>query len=137
MSPLSLLTGRVWQAASIGATAIAFGLGVKLAFVTMDRNHLRDQIENPATGYKVRLTTAEGNVTRLGAAIDEQNKAIDAAAAKGQQKLADAEILLAKYQRDNGRLDERLKGFLSKPLAGETSCARIEDADKALLEMLK
>lgn len=131
----------LWKIGAIGAASFALTLAGALILEKQathraenERDSLREQIQNPETGYIARLRTSRDNSARLTQGIARQNLQLERLAADGERRLADAE-----------REINRLRLAASTPAAREaltpvseatTVCARIEEYDTRFLEVL-
>lgn len=98
---------------------------------------LDKQINDPKTGYAVRLATCRGNVQTLGGGIDRQNASIAANAARGAAAVADATKFVADAQVKTAQAIKEANDILSAPMAGATVCEQMTDLDRRIMESLK
>lgn len=138
------LRARAWQIGTFAAGATAVALGVALgvthmqkAAVIRDRDRMFVAIEAPKTGWRDRLSACNSNVGTLETGITSRNQQIEQMSIDSAQDLAAAEELVAAARRDTAALNTKLNRLQSTPLKGATVCERYEEADRALLELLK
>lgn len=138
------LRARAWQigtfAAGATAVALAAALGVahmQKAAVTADRDRLFRAIETPITGWRDRLESCNANIGTLETGITSRNNQIQQQSLDAAKDLAAAEQLVAAARRDTAALNTKLNRLQSTTLKGATLCERYEEADRALVEMLK
>lgn len=138
------IAGLPWKLATAGLAAVSIGLGVYTAVVSLDRarieverKSLEQQIQDPKTGYVARLAQAETNVVTARAAVDQQNATLQSKSAADAAALADLSKQVAQANAATAAANTKIDRLLKTPLAGADACARMNDADKRLLETLK
>ena len=137
MNPFDLITANLWKGAAALGGLTSIGLAIALYVADHERDHLRDQIQNPKTGYIAQLAVAHANEAGLQASIDSQNKAIDDLNAKSEMQIASLRGTIASYQSATASLNQRIGALNARPLAGNDVCARVQDADRRVLEFAK
>ena len=138
------LQAQMWKLGTLGASAVALCLGVALALSAAqkhqmegDRAKLDAAINNPQTGYVVRLAQCRANVTDLEQSIEQQNARISAVEAGSAQRIATAETAVQRAREATRAANTRVTAILSAAPKGATVCERVEDVDRRFLEMLK
>lgn len=141
---IPFLEGKLWQAGAIGASAAALVIGVALGVTTIQKNNavkradgLAQQIDDPITGYRARLSSCEANVDLLDGEIAKQNDAIERVGAESAARVAQAQAGLAAARRDAADARYRAERLAGATINGATVCERFEDADRQVLEMLR
>lgn len=88
---------------------------------------LTKQINDPETGYVVRLAQCRTNTAQLETALDSQNAAIDAQSKTDQAKLAAAQKALADARETIQWLRNSAAAMLEYKPQGATACERAQD----------
>lgn len=137
----ALLTSRLAGPIAAGAALLlAALLGVTMvqkAAVTADRDRLFTSIETPKTGWRDRLATCNASVGTLEAGIEKRNDEITRLGQKADADLAAAQQSVESARRETAALNTRLNRLQSTPFKGASICERYDEADRAVLEMLK
>jgi len=122
MNIIETLTGLKWKILTgIGAIATAgalFFLALNVAenrHLTKVTGNLDAQINDPKTGYVVKLAQSETNTTQLRTAMDSQRKDFEAKAASDAATLATTAAHLKQVQADNARLRRASAAILAAP----------------------
>ena len=144
MSWIETLTGIKWKIIS-GAAGIALLVaGFFLVVAQVENRHLvkknvrlEEMINDPYTGYIVKLTQANTNVETLKLAVETQNKKLRQQAEESARTLADLKATVARVQNDNARLRAASAKILNGKPRGNTLAERVTDVDNRLLETLK
>jgi len=134
------LTGRI---ATYGLSAFALVLSGALTLKTLEarrleseRDILHARLYDESSGYIVRLASCRRDSFVLEQAISDRNERISALEAETIDRLNRSSNELAAIQSENTELRSRLDDLLSQPVIGETSCARVEDVDRRIMEWL-
>lgn len=141
---MNFLSAPLWKIATIGTgilTAILAGLLIKSYFenreLTQQRSALYAEINDPKTGYVVRLAQETTNVETLKVALDTQRRSFEVKAAERASVLANTQRQLADAQARTRTMQLKLDRFLSTKPQGATLEDRIRDIDRrALSEFL-
>lgn len=140
---LAELRARAWQLGTLGAGAAAVLLAVTLGVTTLQKNAavrerdaLHAQINDPVTGHIAEAARCAANTRRLDAALTAQAAAVDDLQAESARRIAAAERGWRDAQRAAAAARFRADRLAAAPIAGETLCERIEDADRTVLEIL-
>lgn len=140
---LNWLKAQAWMVGTIAASATALTLGVALIGAKHEAAAQKKlaagyerQINDPSTGFVVRLSTCRANGTRLQGALDDQNKKVKELGRQSALKTAKADAALKSAAGERDKAIARL-AVLSKPLVAHDSCARVYEMDARLLESLK
>lgn len=138
------LQAQAWKLVGLGAAAVALSLGVALAFqlgdkarITAERGALHRAINDPDTGYVVRLNTCRTTAASLEQAIEDQNARVRAQAEESARRVAAAEAAVGRARAETEAANARVAAFLSAAPQGATVCERVEDVDRRFLEMLR
>lgn len=144
MAIFSEIRARAWQAGTVAASVVALGLAVSLGVTTFQKNRavdrangLQAQIDHPITGYRARLSSCQGNLQLVEAAVVTQNTAIDGLRRESDARVAEAQAGLAAARRDAADARYRAERLAGARITGTTGCERVEDADRQVLEMLR
>lgn len=127
MIPLSWIIG--------GVSTLA--LSVALFFSHAEVNHLRDEIDNPKTGYVVRLAQSETNTHACQTALDDQNNQWQAKSDADEARLA---VMAKAYESNRAATDaanRAVGAFLAHRPAGATLLERYESVDAQVLGDLR
>lgn len=140
---IAWLEGRLWQAIAITAGVLAvigilFGIvsAIRLKSVEAERDRLELSIRAPVTGWAARLSQCHANVSTLEQARVTQNKAIEAYAKDASTRVAAAETELRRVRAEHAHDALRIAALV-KPLHENGACARMSEADRRILEILK
>lgn len=141
---IGAISAAPWKAATLGAAIVALGLGGMLVSEKLKSNHLAtenkklvERIDDPLTGYVVRLAQAHTNVETLKAELDRQNAAIQQQADADAAKLRDTESRLSEALKDRAKIQQQVNRMLATAPQGSTLQERVLDVDARLLENLK
>jgi hypothetical protein len=139
-----LTGGFLWKAGAVAGVAAAVGLGVtalveriELGHVRHDRDALSAQIEKPVTGWRARLAQSEANVATVSAALDDQSARLQALSAADAARLKALAGEVETANRRAATAEARSHQIFNAPLNGATTCDRVSDVDRRLLESLK
>lgn len=130
---------------------IVGGLGIALVSSigfnvsqTLDKRDLKTQvstldkqINDPETGFAIRLANCRQNVSNLRTGINEQNASIAANAARGATAVAEAAQAVAEAQNKTAKAQRQAADILSRPPSGSTVCEQVEDIDRRIMGSLK
>jgi len=140
---IAWLEGRLWQAIAMAAGVLAvvgvvFGIvsAIRLKGVEAERDRLELSIRAPVTGWAARLSQCHANVDTLEQARITQNKATEAYAKEASARVAVAETELQRVRTQHAH-DARRIAALIKPLNETGACARMNEADRRILEILR
>lgn len=131
------LTSRV---AGPAASAVALALALVAVGQCSEKQaeaRRADRAEGAARLANQDLTACRGNSARLQAALNDQNASIEAAREEGDRRAQAAESALAEAERGRAATEARIKRLLTNPPAGIDACARMESADRNVMENLK
>lgn len=135
-----LVAGKIGAA---GALALALTLGVALTFQYLEkrsiekkRDQLEQEINDPVTGYKVRLAIAVNNARTLQSAVNQQNDAVDRMRSAHGQQMDEARAALLRARTDVRDAEARAVRIQTIPLEGQTVCERVHELDQAFLQEL-
>lgn len=127
MIPISWIVGGVSTAA----------LAVALFFSHAEVRDLHDQIENPKTGYVVRLSQAETNVTICRGDLDTQNARWQAKSDADEARIATATRAYESNRAATEAANRAVGAFLAHRPSGATLLERYESVDAQVLGDLK
>lgn len=137
---IPFLEGKLWQAATLGAAAIAIGLAgataVQTARLADARGDLgRAQLQQRATDQA--LWTASGNVSALKAGLAAQATAVAALKAESDRRVAAAEGVAQAARKST--LAAEIASARIKAVApiGVDVCARVLAVDETFLEAMR
>jgi hypothetical protein len=134
---LDMLTSGIWKIATGAAVLVCVGLGVALWIERSDVADLTSQINDPKTGYIVRLSQSEANTTTLKAAIDDANAKVDALAAESAQKIAEAQVQVEAARGETVAATVRATQILDFKPTSTDACKALGEVDKQFTESLK
>lgn len=141
---MSFFTAQIWKIATGGAAIISIVLGIALTMSYMENRSLISQvakaersINDPKTGYVVRLVQCRTNAAALQVALDKQTRALKDRAASDASALQSVTDQLRDTQRRNRERGENTQRVFALPPKGVTLEDHYEDIDKRLLETLK
>lgn len=144
MALFAEIRARAWQFGAITASAAAVVCATGWGVTTLQKRsaeklvaELRDDVENPVSGYVVRLASCQGNLMAMNVALDSQNTAIEQLHKDSDARIAQAEAGLAAAQRSAADARYRAERLAGAQISGNTVCERVEDADRQVLEMLR
>jgi hypothetical protein len=89
------------------------GLRRELAAEQKTVGVLTDSINNPATGWRVRLQTSQNNMIALQMALDTQNTRVLVLEAEGKARTEAAARQLAAARAERDRLNQRITAILN------------------------
>lgn len=135
---------NTWKIGAIVAGLGAAALAVWLVVLHFDNKHLTKAnarldslINDPKTGYVVKLVQAHANVDTLQHSVEMQTKALKDRSDADARQLAETQAKLAAAQEQTRKADARVHDILSRPLQGKTTGDQCIDADRQLMETLK
>lgn len=141
---LDMLTSGIWKIATGAAVLVCVALGVALVIEHVEVGSLNSQIadlnqqiNDPKTGYIVRLSQSEANTTTLKAAIDDANAKVDALASESAQKLADAQVQVEAARGETVAATVRATQILDFKPTSTDGCKALGQVDKQFTESLK
>lgn len=137
---IAWLESRVWQVGAIAGAGVALGLAVTLGVTLFQKAGVeRDLARTEATVERLTgdLRACRSNARTLEDALDGQNDRIVALGAESAERLAAAEAAVAEARSHGAALQSRLTRLLTAPAAGATTCERIDDIDRAVLEAFR
>lgn len=133
-----------WKLATGGALAVLLGVSVYTGVQVVENRRLTAanaeldrKINDPQTGFVVRLTKAETDTMVLKTTIERQTAEFKAKAAEDARVLASTRAALTQTQRDNRRLLADASRLTATPPQGETVCQRLLDIDSRVQETLQ
>jgi hypothetical protein len=127
MNIIALLTSRLAGPVASGAALLFAAI---LAWVVIDKNAairgLDSQINNPETGYIVRLQQAQGDLVQcrsnritLEEATRRQNEAVEQEAKASEARLAQLARAAAEARRDAAAANEEAAKILNRQSSGD------------------
>lgn len=136
---LSRVPLAAWTAAgAVALMAVPLGIQtVRLGMVTESRDEWKAQVTDPETGYIVRLTTARASIATLTRAVEDQNAAIEAVRADSAARIARAEADAEAARASIADALARADRTLTRPIAGNTMCERVQDVHSAFMAELE
>jgi hypothetical protein len=145
MFPLpGFLTGGLWKIMTGLAGLLSIALSLALANSYFQNRTLQHQvavidarINDPKTGFIMKLAQADTNVATLKVALDQQNLKLQAQSDADAKALSDVEAALDAVQHDNQKKDRVISKFLAIPPKGDTLIDRYQDIDQRLVGGLK
>lgn len=106
--------------------------------LTSQREALSEQINDPRTGFVVRLAQANTNVETLKTALNTQRQSFEIKAAERERVLASTARQLAVAQQATHTMQLKLDRFLATKPRGATLDERVRDIDqRGLAEMVQ
>ena len=134
----------VWRALTArlaGPVATAAALALLLLCVSQcsgkqAETRRADRAEDSLKTERENLQTCRRNVGALDAAVKRQNAQVDAAGRESAQRLQAAERELADALKGKADVERRVAALTKRP-AGADACARMESADRNVLEHLR
>lgn len=134
--PQKLMLGGVGVTlvAAIGCNAVQM---IENRNLSHDKEALTLRIEDPATGYIVRLNQVKSNVVVCKAAVERQTTALKA---QGQRDAATIATVQHRYDVEHvarGKAESAAAVILAHKPAGNTEAERMADVDKQILGDLK
>lgn len=140
---MSLITAPIWKIAASLAAVCSIVLSALLLSsyfenreLAMQRTELSKQINDPKTGFVVRLAQANTNVETLKVALDAQRKSFEGKAREREAVLAESERKLAAAQAKSRAMQLKLDRFLATKPQGTTLDERVRDIDQRMLAEL-
>lgn len=141
----NILTGTIWKIGVGLAAVLCIALTVMLAssyienrYLTDQREILSKQINDPRTGFVVRLAQANTNVETLKVALDTQRKSFETKAAERERVLVNTTAQLTVAQRASRAMQLKLDRFLATKPQGATLEDRVRDIDqRAMTELVE
>lgn len=134
--PQRLMIGGL-AAAALAATTYNVVQVIENRHLSSVNKKLNAAIEDPKTGYIVRLSQAQTNTATCTTAIGRQNKAITELATSRQAAVDDAARKYAVERRARLQAERDVGAFLAHEPKGDTVAERIADVDAQILEDLK
>lgn len=120
-----------WEAVQIHGLPL-FGGGLKAEVAS-----LRSEIDDPNTGYKIRLHDAERNVLDLRASLDEQSAAVRALGEAGAKAAADAAKAVGDARALGAAANRTVAAIMAaRPMAVPGACMD-SDVDRLILETIQ
>lgn len=128
-----------WTAAgAVALMAVPLGIQtVRLGMVTDSRDEWKAQVTDPETGYIARLTTARASIATLTRSIEDQNAAIEAIRSESAGRIAQAEADAEAAREQIADALARAERTLTRPIAGNTMCDRVQDVHSAFMAELE
>ena len=140
---IAWLEARAWQVGAIAASAAALSLSVALVASKISEHRLTSQlaevqasIDDPRTGYIVRLAQCRTNYETVSGELGRQNDAIKRQTEDSAKRIAEAEKSLTVAHAATAAAERRI-GVLLRPLVSADTCSRVIEMDERLLESLK
>jgi hypothetical protein len=143
-----LLTNpRAW--AALGVVVLMVSLGVQTARLNHAKGDLKSSraaLVDPASHRRWQdlaedrardLQTCRANTNTLQSAIDRQNASVAALKAEGDRRTTQAAAAVRDAQRGRSDAEARASKLAALKPAGADACARMNDADRAVLETLR
>lgn len=140
----SLLTGNfLWKAGAIAGGLVVLVLSALLIAAQIDTNRLKGQISamdkqinDPTTGYVVRLAQARTNVTQLETQIRTVRVQLQTQAQENARVLEQTRRQVVAAQQEAATERRRVQEFLRRPPQGNTELERMQDIDRRILQEL-
>lgn len=124
----------------VGMIVLGTLFGVEKARIA-DYKHqiavLSDDINNPTTGYVVKLAQSHANTATETAAIQQQNDVVKAASDASSQRMMEATQALSIQQAQADLTMQKVGTILHVVPTGGTTCARLLDIDKRFTANLR
>jgi hypothetical protein len=133
----SRLAGPIASAVASLLAVVAVVLFVLLRQASADAARLDVAINNPESGYVVRLDRCGRNAAALSASLQDQNAKFDALSKDSASRLAEAEAAIARARTAMDKANAQAAVLKSRPPAGVDTCARVLDVDDRFVELLK
>ena len=142
---LKSLFSTPWKLATIGAGILSLVLvsllmasGFENRDLTRQRTELANRINDPKTGFVVRLAQAQTNVETLKVALETQRASFKKESDKQNLALRASEQRLATAQRETRAMEVKLQRFLATKPQGDTLEDRVRDIDeRAMTELVE
>jgi len=110
--------------------------GIENRGLAAARTELASRINDPKTGYVVRLAQAQTNVETLKVALDTQRTSFQTESARQNEALRASEQRLAAAQAQTRTMETKLARFLATAPQGATLDERVRDIDQRILSEL-
>lgn len=126
----------------VGAALVA-ALSFNVVQLVENRHLARDntvlaaQINDPQTGYVVKLAQARTNVATCATAVERQNVIVREQSAKGATAVAAVQKRYDTEHAARVRAESAAAAFLARKPRGATLADRVKDVDAQILEDLK
>ena len=140
---LNPLAAPAWKLATVAvgiACAILIALltyaGIENRGLAAARTELASRINDPKTGYVVRLAQAQTNVETLKVALETQRASFQTESARQNVALRASEERLAVAQAQTRTMETKLARFLATAPQGATLEERVRDIDQRILSEL-
>lgn len=131
---------KIWQAlAAVAGLVAAALLASTVVFAIQVRGLEKDiaSINDTLTSTRADLTTCRQNQRGLEAGIELRNRMIMRITEEGAERLAAAEAAVAAAENDASQARRKMDRLLRTPVAGDTLCERVAEADRLVLETLR
>lgn len=131
---------RVWQIGTTLSAGAAVGLAGGLLITTLQKNDLDRRLKQATAAYQTQAgnyQTCKNSKSTLAAAIIRSNEDVQRIANESAARIATARGQVEAARRENAIIQSRLDRALVTPIRGETPCARVDDVDQRVLEMLR
>ena len=132
---LALISGNLWKYATIGVGGVSLIGGAVLGVELVEAHHQRDSYQKQMVKAVARATQDEANISTLQASISTQNADIEALSRQSATAVAASTKVVAVYQTQAPSVQKSVSA-LAAPLAGKTSCDRMQEADSRILKDL-
>lgn len=126
MNPFTWIKAQLWKLTTALGVVASLYLGIALLVEKAENRHL----EKLNTNRAKRIGILEGDLAK-------QNRAIKAHAAEGDRLRAEAAAALAQAQAQTAVAQDLANGLLAYSPKGSTTCERLLDLDRKLVETLK
>lgn len=140
----NLLSAPLWKITTAGVglvclilTALLMTSAFENRSLTKQRTELSNRINDPVTGYVVRLAQAQTNVETLKVALNTQRQSFETESAKQNAALAASEQRYAKARSETAAMQVRLNRFLATKPQGSTLEDRVRDIDARMMELIE
>lgn len=142
--PSLSIAGSIWKLATIGAGFLGLVAAFFLVRATWENHSLSKQnaalaisINDPQTGYIVRLSQARANVIILQDAITKQNSEYQRQSDAAAKEMARLKTELGRAQNESRLAKIEVAKFLATKPQGNTLEKRVNDVDSRVLKVLK
>lgn len=131
---------RAWQIGATLSAGVAVTLAGGLLVATLQKHDLDRRLKQATAAYQIQATnyqTCTTSKSALIAAVLRSNEDVQRIANQSAARIATARSQVEAARRETAIVQSRLDRALVTPIRGETPCARIEDVDQRVLEMLR
>lgn len=135
--------GFLWKAGAIAGAVLALVLTALLISAQVDNKRLGNRISDldksindPQTGYVVRLAQARTNVVQLQTEVQTIRVRLQEQATINAQQLEATRRRVIAAEAEAATERRRVQEFLRRPPQGNTELERMQDIDRRILEEL-